>query len=349
MSEANIELTEEQNDQHAEYCALLEKHGGSLEDALFEFCFLHNVPYSCEVADLLFRSQNDETLKKMPEIYVATIGADFRYSGLTFFEQLKRENFEKIYTEDMSLLALSEEDKKNRMAVMDILSYDPFRDDDIADKPQLYRDLTGMLTESMRKDVAKAKAALSIVRGYNNLEKYQRKINEIMKGGNVDDDTQKTLDQYIKVQKTLQDSINTTAEKNNFTVKGIGNAGKGMLSDVMNQIEERGIDEGITNFYDIATSKAIEEIANISFKAQLNQINLSKTDYADILSRQVELVHEAQRLAKKAQEEARLAKEKVVKQRLLEELEADYKRKGIDDDEIQEFVNREYHLYDGTN
>ena len=93
----------------------------------------------------------------------------------------------------------------------------------------------------------------------------------------------------------------------------------------------------------------IEEIANISFKAQLNQINLSKTDYADILSRQVELVHEAQRLAKKAQEEARLAKEKVVKQRLLEELEADYKRKGIDDDEIQEFVNREYHLYDGTN
>ena len=74
----------------------------------------------------------------------------------------------------------------------------------------------------------------------------------------------------IKIQKTLQDNINTTAEKNAFTVKGVGSNGKGMLSDVMNQIEERGIDEGITNFYDIETSKSIEEVANISFRAQLN-------------------------------------------------------------------------------
>ena len=205
-----------------------------------------------------------------------------------------------------------------------------------------------MLTEAMRKDVAKAKAALSIVRGYNNLEKYQKKINEIMKGGSVDEDTQKTLDQYIKVQKTLQDSINTTAEKNNFTVKGIGNSGRGMLSDVMNQIGEKGIDEGVTNFYDIATSKSIEEIANISFKAQLNQVNLSKTDYADILSSQCVIVRECQKKSKDALEALRLAKEKLVKQQLIEELEQDYRKKGISEDEIKEFVAREYTLYDGN-
>ena len=144
--------------------------------------------------------------------------------------------------------------------------------------------MTGMLTEGMRKDVAKAKAALAIVRSYNNLDKYQRKINEIMKAGQMDDETQKALDQLIKVSKTLQDSINQTAEKNNFTVKGIGTSGHGMLSDVMNRVNDYGIDEGVVNFYDIATSRAIEEVANISFKAQLNQVGLSKTDYADILS-----------------------------------------------------------------
>lgn len=153
--------------------------------------------------------------------------------------------------------------------------------------------MTGMLTEGMRKDVAKAKAALAIVRSYNNLDKYQKKINEIMKAGQMDDETQKALDQLIKVSKTLQDSINQTAEKNNFTVKGIGTSGHGMLSDVMNRVNDYGIDEGIVNFYDIATSRAIEEVANISFKAQLNQVGLSKTDYADILSQQSKIVREA--------------------------------------------------------
>ena len=58
------------------------------------------------------------------------------------------------------------------------------------------------------------------------------------------------------------------------------------------------------------TSKSIEEVANISFKAQLNQVNLSKTDYADILTNQCEIVKDCQRKMKDALEALRLAKEK---------------------------------------
>ena len=177
---------------------------------------------------------------------------------------------------------------------------------------------------------------------------YQRKINEITRSGAIDEETQKQLDQYIKLQKTMQDSINTTAEKNNFTVKGLGNGGKGMLSDVMNQIEEKGIDEGIPNFYDIATSKSIEEVANISFKAQLNQINLSKTDYVDILTGQCEITRKAQKVASDALEALRLAREKITKEELLDELAEDYRKKGISEKEIEEFVNRELNMYDGS-
>lgn len=162
----------------------------------------------------------------------------------------------------------------------------------------------------------------------------------------IDDASQKTLDQLIKVQKTLQDSINQTAERNNFTVKGIGTSGQGMLSDVMNRISDYGIDEGVVNFYDIATSRAIEEVANLSFKAQLNQVNLSKTDYADILSQQAQMVKEAQARARDALEGLRLAKEKIKKQRLLDELAKDYRKKGISEKEIEAFINREYRLYD---
>lgn len=333
------------------FADIVKDTGNNIQKAILSYCFDHNVFYD----PVLFKNliitntiTTEEGLNLLLQTYLENIQNNVEYQGKDFKSQINVDNLEMIISKENLNAGLSEEDKKNQLAVIDILSYDPFLEDDPADRPQLYRDMAGILTESMRKDVAKAKAALSVVRGYANLEKYQKKINEIMRSGEVDEETQKQLDQYIKVQKTLQDSINQTAEKNNFTVKGIGNSGKGMLSDVMNQIEEKGIDEGITNFYDIATSKAIEEVSNISFKSQLNQINLSKTDYADILMGQVQLVKESQLLAKKAQEEARLAKEKLKKQELIIELENDYRKKGINEAEIQEFVNREYHLYDGV-
>ena len=335
----------DQEPEDSEFNSLFFEHEGDIEETLFEYCFRHNIPYSSDIAKTLAQSQKYVDSTNRSQIYIDTINNNPNYKDLTFFDQLKKENFEKVYKEELNLKGLNEEDRKNRMAVMDILSYDPFKDEDPVDKPQLYRDLAGMLTENMRKDVAKAKAALAIVRNYNNLEKYQKKMNELTKAGDIGDEVQKQLDSLMKISKTIQDSINVTAEKNNFTVKGIGSNGRGMLSDVMNQIEEKGVDLGITNFYDIATSKSIEDVANISWKAMLNQVSLSKTDYADILSDQATLVKEAQEKAREATEALRLAKEKITKQELLEELERDYRSKGISEEDIKEFISREINMY----
>jgi len=345
--EENVTETHIETPEHQEFAQLYSKNNEDFAKAVFEYCFLHNLFFHEVYVNKIISSDIENKFFNMPELYIDMINNDFRCNGLNFFDQLKIENFEKIYSEDLNLLMLSEDDKKNRQACLDIIGYDPFKDEAIEDRPQLYRDLTGMLTDAMRKDIAKSKAALSIVRSYQNIEKYQRKVTELTSSGKVDEDTQKTLDQYLKVIATIQTTINQTAEKNNFTVRGIGSNGKGMLSDVMNQIEDMGIDEGITNFYDIETSKSIEEVANISFKAQLNQLNLSKTDYVEILSAQAQAVKEAQKTAAKANEALRLAKEKITKQELLIELEKDYRKKGISEEEITEFIGREYKLYDG--
>ena len=347
------EVDFEEKERDTEYGKLFEKYKHRHEDALFEYCFLHNLFFDNTLIQSVIATNQRADVPvdledHLGELYQSALEQDIELKDKTFFSQLRRENFEQVYSVERINEDYDEETNKNRLAVIDILAYDPFLSDDKDDRPQLYRDMAGMLTENMRKDVAKAKAALSIVRSYNNLEKYQKKINDIMKTGEVTEETQKTLDQLIKIQKTLQDNINTTAEKNAFTVKGVGSNGKGMLSDVMNQIEERGIDEGITNFYDIETSKSIEEVANISFRAQLNQVNLSKTDYADILAAQCKMVREAQQVAREAKEALRLAKEKIVKQQLLKELEKEYRKKGISEKEIEQFIQREYHLYDGN-
>lgn len=336
---------EEKTEERKEFEVLLEKNKGDYRKALFEYCFTHNIVYAEKIYKRLLSSESSKN--KFPNIYIDTVKEDVRYKDADFFSQLRIDNFEKIYKEDQYNSSLSEDDRKNRQIVIEVFSYDPFSNEPEIDKPQLYRDLAGMSNEAMRKDVAKQKAAISIVRSYGNIEKYQRKVAELTASGQLDEDTQKAMDQYLTLISKIQTNINQTAEKNNFTVKGIGSNGRGMLSDVLEQIDVRGIDEGVTNYYDIATSKSIEEIANISMKAQLNQVSLSKTDYVDIVNDQCKMVIEAQKKAKDACEALRLAKCKIVKQELLDELEEDYRKRGISEEEIKEFIGREYKLYSG--
>lgn len=326
---------------------LVSKHGGDYRKAMFEYCFRKNRFYSKPTLDSLLKGDSDESYAALPESYDAAIEADSRFAGLDFLSQIKQENFERIYSEKLDLLALSDDDKKSRQQIIEVFSYDPFKDEAIEDRPQLYRDLAGMTTEGMRKDVAKQKAALSIVRSYSNIEHYQRKITELSNSGDSGEEVQKQLDSYLKVISNIQATINQTAEKNNFTVKGLGSNGRGMLSDVLNQVGNQVVDSAVTNFYDIDTSKAIEEVADISWKSMLHQVNLSNTDYADILTNQAAIVKESVRIAKDATEALRLAKEKITKQALLDELAEDYRRKHISEEEIEEFLGRELQVSDG--
>ena len=349
--EVEVKESKKQTKQEIQqiYDEVLTECENNHEIALFKFCYKTDFPYFSNVARKLFKEDRENTEKNLPLIYINQIKGEPKYEGITFFSQLKKENFEKLYSENLLLLSLSEDDKKNRMNVLDILGYDPFKDSNPVDRPKLYHDLSSMLTESMRKDAVKANAAISIVKNSINIGKYEDKISELVSSLKTDEETQDQLAKLEKVRKSLSDSNTAMAQKNGFIVEGIGNNGRGMLSEVMNQVGERGVDKGVTNFYDIATSKSIEEIANISFKAQMNQINLSKTDYVDILNEQREIVVKAQKVAREAKEALRLAKEKIVKQELLDELALDYKQKGIDEEDIEAFISREYEFYDIDN
>lgn len=323
---------------------------GDLKQAMFQLCFENNIFYDETLLNSFIKAGDDSTIEKLPEIYVWSIEGDKKYEGLTFFSQIKKENFVKIYSESLSLLTLSDDDKKNRQQIINIVGYDPFASDPENERPQMYRDLTGLLTDSMRKDIAKQKAAIEIVRNYANIARYQLRMNMLLSSEKTDADTQEQIDGLLTIINKIQANINQTTKENGFTSgKGVGSGGRGMLSDVMMQCEELGYDKGITNYYDIETSKAIEEIATISWKAMLDQVKFSATDYADILAGQSDLVRKSVRIAKDATEALRLCREKLTKQELIEELANEYRKKGIKEDEINEFISREYELYDGKN
>ena len=215
----DVVVTEEENDSPEDdtpveplveikrrYKKLLQSYNGNVEDAIFQTCYENNIFYDETLLRKKFlKTRDDEILMKMPEVYIWEIQSDPKYEGLTFFSQLKRPNFEKIYSEDLSLLNLSEDDKKNRQQIINILGYDPFKNDPAEERPQLYRDLSGMLTDSMRKDIPKQKAAVEIVRNYANITRYQKRVTELMTSGQLDADTQEELDNLLSFMQKRTD------------------------------------------------------------------------------------------------------------------------------------------------
>lgn len=342
--QSNTEIKEESQ----EYLALVQKHSGDHRSAIFEYCFKNNIPFSEEEFNLAVKGGSDEVYAKLPQSYVDTVNADIRLHNVTFFDQLRLDNFEHIYSEEMVVAGLPEESRKDREQIVKIIGYDPFAKNPLEDKPQLYRDLTGMLTDSMRKDVPRAKAAVEVVTGYNNIRKYQDKVNQLINSGQLDDDTQKQLDKHLEMIAKIQASVIAISEKNGFTnSRSLGSNGKGMLSDVMNTIDEHMYDPGITNYFDIATSKSIEQISDISVKSMLNQIKLTGQEYVEMLTEQNKIVHEAQSKMRALKEALRIAKSLIVKDKLIEQLKVEYRKKGISEEDIEEFINREYNMWDG--
>ena len=330
------------------YLELVQKNGGDHKKAIFEYCYINNIPFSGDVYDTLVKSGDDEIFVKFPKLYVDTIKADFRFNDVTFFSQLKMENFEFIYQEDFLIAGLPEESRKDREQIIKIIGYDPFQEHPMEDKPQLYRDLTGMLTDSMRKDIPRAKAAVEVVTGYNNIRKYQNRANEIISSGQLDADSQKQLDRLLEMVAKIQKSVNDVSKENGFTnSRSLGSSGKGILSEVMNSIEEHSYDPGVPNYYDVATSKSIEQINDISVKSMLNQVKLTGQEYVEMLAEQNKIVRESQQKMRAMKEALRLAKEAIKKQELLDQLKEEYRKKGISEEDIDEFINREISMWDG--
>ena len=346
--ETAVEYDGINEDKPDEYRELVQKYDGDHKKAIFEYCFKHNIPFSESTYDFLVKQGDDETFAKLPGMYVDTINADIRFNNVTFFSQMKMENFEHIYQEEFETAGLPEESRKDREQIIKIIGYDPFEEHPLEDKPQLYRDLTGMLTDSMRKDIPRAKAAVEVVTGYNNIRKYQDRVNQLINSGQMDVDTQKKLDRNLEMITKIQKSVVDVCEKNGFSnSRAIGSNGKGMLSDVMNTIEEHMYDPGVPNYFDIATSESIKQINEISVKSMLNQVKLTGQEYVEMLVAQNTIVHEAQSKMRELREALRIAKSLITKQKLIEQLKVEYEKKGISEQDISEFIDREYRMWDG--
>lgn len=377
---------------------LTEAEEDGLKDKVFEYCFKNNVFFDTNLLDEVIDSErgrnvqkeNDENgdfsidelldptynpaieqaenaqqgesseidLSHLIESYRKALAKDKRYEGETFFSQLHREYFEKITSDDIVDIMLSDDDKRNREQILSIINYDPFEDSPIEDRASLYRDLVGMLTDSMRRDIPKQKAAIQVVQDYAIIDKYKKKLTKLEaideeqhtfdeKGNDM---TQKAIDNANSMIGKVQDTINKLTKENGFSSgKSVGADGRGGLTEIMNFCETRGYDLEAVNCYDIKTSDAMKQVADISDRALLNQVSLQETDYADILAAQAEIVRKMKKAAADALEAERMAIQTVEEERLLKNYRNDLAAKGINLKDIEQIISQSIKMYEPRN
>lgn len=223
---------------------------------------------------------------------------------------------------------IREEYHKNRDDVIRLIGYDPFISEAEKDKPLLYSQLIGYLDTSgdSNDDMMKVSSAISIVRGFLQIEKIDNMIAGIMKDPIKAANNVGTMKSLQDMKQKVNSTVTNLAAESCLSLKNNKNASKGedSFTGRTKRLKDMNLREMENNAFDIGTADGMRQVADISNASILKQIHLDENDYTEMLGQQREMIVSLQRLADENAEKARiLLRENVDLKRYLED-------KGID-------------------
>ena len=223
---------------------------------------------------------------------------------------------------------IREEYHKNRDDVIRLIGYDPFLKEAEIDKPLLYSQLIGYLDTSgdSNDDMMKVSSAISIVRGFLQIEKIDNMIADIMKDPIKAANNVGTMKSLQDMKQKVNSTVTNLAAESCLSLKNNKNASKGedSFTGRTKRLKDMNLREMENNAFDIGTADGMRQVADISNASILKQIHLDENDYTEMLGQQREMIVSLQRLADENAEKARiLLRENVDLKRYLED-------KGID-------------------
>lgn len=245
--------------------------------------------------------------------------------------------------QDGGEIGLDEQAKKSRRQIINVYHYDPFENEPVEERTRLYEDLLTLIDDSFNEDLTKQKAAVILCLSYRNLDRVNATISELMA---TPESVQQNADVIKKLteQKSKETSmISSFAKDNGFSERYAASKarGSGTISAMIRDMELQGYDDGFVNRFDIETSEAMRQVADISAESMFKQLSLNDTDFAKIIKEQGRMIREMQYTMQTQEEELRLLKEKHLKEELLVEYERQLKDKGINSEEIAGLLEQE--------
>jgi hypothetical protein len=89
--------------------------------------------------------------------------------------------------------------------------------------------------------------------------------------------------------------------------------GAGTLSGIIKTLQEKGFEEAEVNLFDIETAQGIKQVADLSNKSIINQLQFDENDYTSMIIEQREIIQELDAKVIKLEEENRLLKKEIIK------------------------------------
>ena len=209
---------------------------------------------------------------------------------------------------DAYLPEVNEEYKTNRRDVIRLTGYDPFANYPIEeDKPMLYAQIVSFIDEETKNDGMKMNAVIQIVKSFNQISKINDAIDELSSDTMKLNNNNGIIKQLADTVSKLLSGANALAKDNGISVNFNNSKSKGQntLTGKMKELDLIGFRDAKINMYDIDYCMGMQQVANISCKAQVDQIGYDENVMNEISNIRREIVDNLQKERDKAVERAR--------------------------------------------
>lgn len=214
------------------------------------------------------------------------------------------EDFERNLTPEVL-----DEYKTNKKDIIRLVGYDPFANYPVEqDLPVLYAKLISFIDEETKNDGMKMNAVIQIVQSFNQIQKLNDAINELSADTSKLNANNGTIKQHADTISKLLSGANALAKDNGISLNYNNNKSKGQntLTGKMKDLDLIGFRAAKINMYDIDYCKGMQQVAEISAKAQIDQIGFDENVMNEIDNIRRELVDNLQKQKDKALERARV-------------------------------------------
>ena len=286
----------------------------SLGDALERM----DLPYKEKLWDSSYNEVHDPTLKQPKtnvwSAYIKNVKLP-QYNGERWrnSDMFKEGSSVKPDTEDKIASTMTpevlDECKTNKRDLIRLIGYDPFANYPVEqDLPVLYAQIISFIDEETKNDGMKMNAVIQIVQAFNQIQKLNDAINELLADTKKLNSNNGTIKQHSDTISKLLSGANALAKDNGISVNFNNSKSKGQntLTGKMKELDLIGFRDAKINMYDIDYCEGMRQVAEISAKAQVDQIGFDENTMNTINNIRRELVDELQKKLDKANERARL-------------------------------------------
>ena len=197
----------------------------------------------------------------------------------------------------------------NRKDAIRIIGYDPFAKYPIEeDKPVLYAQLISFIDDETKNDGMKMNAVIQIVKAFNQIQKINDAIDKLSSNISKLNNNNGIIKQHADTISKLLSGANALAKDNGISINYNNSKSKGQntLTGKMKELDLIGFRDAKINTYDIDYCRGMQQVAEISSKAQIDQIGFDENVMNEIGNIRRELVDSLTKERDKAQERARI-------------------------------------------